>query len=133
MRGPMILPTFSRCAPPVKALIVKSIPQWLGVAIVAVALGGCSHMAVSPVAPSTAVPATSAPAPPPPSVSGPQFSIAIGSNGGQAFTDAPWQTSVTVSGRTAPARVTVNCNNGSALQEYAGFTGTLVIACTFPL
>ena len=112
---------------------MKLLPRWLGVAIVTVALGGCSHMAVSPVAPSPAVPATSVPAPPLPSASGPQFSIAIGSNGGQAFTDAPWQTSVTVSGRTAPARVTVNCNNGSAQQEYAGFTGTLVIACTFPL
>lgn len=110
---------------------MKLLAQQLGVTLLALLVGGCHSMPASPVAPSTTVPAapTQTTAQPP---AGAPFSIAISANGGSTFTDTQWQTSVNVSGRTTPARVTVNCNNGAPLQEYAGFSGSMMIACAFP-
>jgi hypothetical protein len=113
----------------VKTAILSLLAKWIGVIVVALLLAGCDAMQASPTQPSTIIPPAPSVAPPAPV--GGSFSIQIDSNGGQTFTDTVWQTVITVSGSSTPARVTVNCNNGAPLQEYPGFTGPHVISCAF--
>lgn len=103
--------------------------------IAALVLVGCQQWA-TPVAPSPTAPSVAAPATPPPS--GPPFSIRFSTAPSVGFTDSYWQSSVlvlmstTALNPTRPARVTVNCNNGTPLQEYEGFSGSRPISCAFP-
>lgn len=110
---------------------MKLLAQWLGIFLLAFLAGGCRGALPTPTAP-TVITITTPAAPAPPTATTPQFSIVIGANGGQTFTDTEWQTSVVVSGSTTPSRVTVNCNNGAPLQEYAGFSGAKIVSCAFP-
>lgn len=93
----------------------------------------CGGIAADPLAPSTVIPAITPVSDSTPPVTGAPFSIAIDANGGSTFTDTPWQTSVAVTGRSRPAQVNVNCNNGSDLQTWPGFTGSRVMLCAFPI
>jgi len=112
----------------VKAVILRLLTAWLGV-LLALAVAGCHDMQPSPVTPPASIVVVQQPIQPGNTAT--PFAIQISANGGETFTDTPFQTSVTVSGPTDPTNVSVNCNNGSELQAYPGRRGSLIITCAF--
>lgn len=104
----------------------------LGVAL-ALLVAACGEMAPSPVAPSATAPT---PAAPQPTSSRPVavFTVELNSNGGIAYLNEPWQSTLVVASsdasQGAPSSVVVRCGDAAA-QDFAGFLGARIIDCTF--
>jgi hypothetical protein len=102
------------------------------VAVGCLFLIGCSDMQPSPVAPSATSPAATVQ--PSPSRPAPTFTVDLGANGGIAYLNERWQSTLSVSSsdpaQGAPSSVSVRCGD-AAEQIFAGFLGARIIDCTF--
>jgi hypothetical protein len=119
-------------------MLHRTIYATLVTAAIAAMASGCAAPADSPTSPTPTV-VTPAPAPAP-TPTGAPFSIQLlATTDAQFYTDTPWSTILAVLSDSnqvnpvRPVKSTVNCGNGTAIQQLPGFIGLLPISCVYPV